>query len=320
MVKGTAPPGHTGALSARGVAGRWLGNRVRATAVGGCLLLLALAASLVAATSFAGTSSAGNPLDKVDPAVVNAVQGGGQTTFWAILSEKADLSAAPSMKDSARGRFVYDRLNSVADQSQAGLRALLEQQAASYKPFWIINAIRIHGGADLLNQVAARPEVADIKADGAYKIPKPVAGGGGSPGVNTVEWGIDRIRAPLVWSTFGDRGENVVVANIDTGVQFDHSALVAKYRGNLGGGNFDHNYNWFDPSNVCGNPSTVPCDNNGHGTHTMGTMVGDDGDPGPNQIGVHLTHASSRRRAARPTRARSLPSSPRASGCWRRPT
>src|SRR6266545_4636145 len=33
-------------------------------------------------------------------------------------------------------------------------------------------------------------------------------------------------------------------------------------------------------------PSLVPCDNVFHGNHTMGTMVGDDGDPGTNQIGV----------------------------------
>src|SRR5262249_3426083 len=32
--------------------------------------------------------------------------------------------------------------------------------------------------------------------------------------------------------------------------------------------------------------SLAPCDNVFHGTHTMGTMVGDDGDPGANQIGV----------------------------------
>ncbi len=40
---------------------------------------------------------------------------------------------------------------------------------------------------------------------------------------------------------------------------------------------FDHDYNWWDPTGICGDE---PCDNAGHGTHTMGTMVGGDG-PGP---------------------------------------
>ena len=75
----------------------------------------------------------------------------------------------------------------------------------------------------------------------------------------------------------------IVVANIDTGVQWDHPALIAQYRGSKRTG-VNHNYSWFDPSNVCGDPSVEPCDNVGHGTHTMGTLVGDDG--GANEIGV----------------------------------
>ncbi len=54
-----------------------------------------------------------------------------------------------------------------------------------------------------------------------------------------------------------------------------------QYRGNNGDGTFNHNYNWFNASGPC---STAPCDTNGHGTHTMGTMAGDDG--AGNQIGV----------------------------------
>jgi subtilisin family serine protease len=281
MAIGTRSSGRGRAPTARGVAGRWRGTGRRAAALTGCLLLVVLVAALAAASSFAGTSA----MDKVDPTVVKAVDSGGQTTFWAVLDQQADLSAAPGMKDSARGRFVYDRLNSVANESQAGLRALLEQQSASFKPFWILNAIRVTGDAALLQAVAARPEVVEVLPDRTYPVPKPLPGNG-QPALDVVEWNIDRVRADEVWTAFGDRGENMVVANIDTGTQYNHSALVAQYRGNLGGGNFDHNYNWFDPSMVCGNPSLVPCDNNGHGTHTMGTMVGDDGDPGPNQIGV----------------------------------
>jgi subtilisin family serine protease len=60
---------------------------------------------------------------------------------------------------------------------------------------------------------------------------------------------------------------------IDTGVKFDHPALVNSYRGNLGGGIFEHNYNWFDFVNNI----PVPHDNNGHGTMGIGFVSGDDG-------------------------------------------
>lgn len=98
---------------------------------------------------------------------------------------------------------------------------------------------------------------------------------------STIEWGIDRVNANDVWSEYADTGQGIVVANIDTGVDWTHDALVNQSRGGAG----NHNYNWFMPTIVpeCGDGSE-PCDNDGHGSHTMGTIVGDDG--GTNQIGV----------------------------------
>jgi hypothetical protein len=84
------------------------------------------------------------------------------------------------------------------------------------------------------------------------------------------------VGAPTVWEQ-GVLGGGVVVASIDTGVDFEHPALVAQYRGTLDNGSFSHDGNWFDPTGICGD---VPCDNVGHGTHTVGTIVGGDG-PGP---------------------------------------
>ena len=75
----------------------------------------------------------------------------------------------------------------------------------------------------------------------------------------------------------------MVVASIDTGVRYTHNALVNQYRGNLGGGSFSHDYNWLDADAFDGD-SPTPFDDHGHGSHTVGTMVGDDG--GANQIGM----------------------------------
>jgi subtilisin family serine protease len=246
------------------------------------LLLLPILVIAAGAATYSAPAPAAGPSSKVAQKVVDQVSANGKATFWVILKEKADLSKVSKIGNwNERGRLVVDELKQTADESQAGLRGFLKKAGAQYEPFWIMNAIKVTAGQGVLNNLAHDPTIAAILPDRSYEVPKPIAGSQ-EPKVNTVEWNVNDIGAPNVWSTFGDRGENIVVANIDTGVQFDHPAVVGAYRGNLHNGSFDHNYNWFDPENVCGTPA--PCDNVAHGTHTMGTMVGDD--RGGNQIGV----------------------------------
>jgi subtilisin family serine protease len=71
-----------------------------------------------------------------------------------------------------------------------------------------------------------------------------------------------------------------VVGESDSGVQGDHPALRASYRGRSG----QNDYNWLDPWNG----SRAPVDVGGHGTHTTGTIVGSGGigvAPGAQWIG-----------------------------------
>jgi subtilisin family serine protease len=86
-------------------------------------------------------------------------------------------------------------------------------------------------------------------------------------------WNVLKVNADDVWSTYGVTGTGVIVSNIDTGVMYTHTALVDGYRGNEGGGSFDHNYNWWDPY---GDQPNAPYDYHSHGSHTIGTMVGRD--------------------------------------------
>ena len=103
----------------------------------------------------------------------------------------------------------------------------------------------------------------------------------------TIEPGITYTHAPDVWA-LGFRGQGITVAGADTGQRWTHNALKPHYRG-WDGQNVNHDYNWHDSihdgvGNPCGNDSPEPCDDNGHGTHTIGTAVGDDG--AGNQIGM----------------------------------
>lgn len=248
-------------------------------------LLAAMLAMLGMVSAPAATAQPDESTSKIEQSVATVLDTKDSADFWVMLSQRADLSGPSAIADwAARGTAVVNALRQTSDTSQAQIRAILDAEGVDYRPYYIVNAIEVRGGsAALAESLAQRADVASILAPRTYEIPQPTAGAFEGE-IDSVEWGIAATNADDVWSTFGVRGEGIVVANIDTGVQFSHPALVGKYRGNMGGGTFDHNYNWFDPSNVCGNPSLAPCDNNGHGTHTMGTMVGDDG--AANQIGM----------------------------------
>jgi subtilisin family serine protease len=250
----------------------------------GALLAVTLVAGLLVATS-RSASTAPRSFGNVDVRVVQQLRTQGSAGFWVLLRQQADLTPARAIRNwTVRGAFVVRELRSVAESSQAGLRAYLDSHQVTYRPFWIVNGIRVDAATtQLVAAVAARPEVRRIVPTWQVPVERGIPSATPDVRVAAVEWGIKNIGANRVWKKFRDRGEGVVVANIDTGVQFDHPALVQQYRGNLGGGSFDHDYNWWDPSHVCPPVGTVPCDNVGHGTHTMGTMVGRSG---ANKIGV----------------------------------
>lgn len=235
--------------------------------------------------------SAGGGEVMVEPAVADAVAAGGAADLWVEFDQTANLADAAEINGwKARGEHVYQELTATANDSQADLAGELTDRGVEVESLWIVNAMVVRGGDQAtLDTILADDDVAEVRSPRTYQIPEPVEPEPESAGaaVAAVEWGLANIRADRVWDEFGARGQGIVVGNIDTGVQFDHPALDDQYRGNQVGAAVEHDYHWWDPSQVCGSPSVVPCDNNGHGTHTMGTMVGDDTDDGGgNQVGV----------------------------------
>lgn len=227
--------------------------------------------------------------ESIDPALWPMLAQDGQFDFIVELSERADLTAADRLPTkAAKGAFVFSALQAAAANSQQELLTELSARGLRHRPFWIINAILVTGDAAALRDLAGHPEVAYIHANPAFEssLPSPDRAAADAQAAGGIEWNIALIGAPQLWAQAID-GHDVVIGGQDTGYDWDHPAIKNQYRG-WDGQSASHDYNWHDAihSSIgrCYADSPFPCDDHGHGTHTMGTMVGDDDDG--NQIGV----------------------------------
>jgi len=216
---------------------------------------------------------------KVDPWVLQTVSDG-DTEFLVYLTTQADLSGASLLPTKLeKGWFVYQTLTSTAERTQKPVIADLERLGVEYHTHWIANMIWVRGNLKIVQQLAGRAEVAYLYANPQIAMEMPIVEIGSYPQPEGIGWNISWVNAPQVWQ-LGYTGQGVVIGGQDTGYIWNHPAIKNQYRG-WNGATADHEYNWFDATY---NHALAPVDPVGHGTHTMGTMVGNDG--GSNRIGM----------------------------------
>ncbi len=225
---------------------------------------------------------------KVDPWVL-ATDSQGQTEFLLFLREQANLSGAHALRGKIeKGQYVFQQLSGTAAHTQTPVIQFLEAQGVTYRSYWVANMLWVRGDAALVQALAARPDVAHLYANPAVRLDEPARSPSHALALapEAIEWNILKVNADDLWA-LGYTGQGAVIGGQDTGYEWDHPALVNQYRG-WDGSTTDHNYNWHDAihsgGGVCGPDSPEPCDDYNHGTHTMGTMVGDGG--GSNRIGM----------------------------------
>ena len=225
---------------------------------------------------------------KVAPDVLAIVTAEGETDFMIEMVSQADVSPVAMLRGkTAKNRYVFDTLRAHAVRTQAPVLAKLTERGVTHQSFWIANAIAVKGDRNDLEAMASMPEVDYVHGVGGVRHIGSFAGTpakADEPRTAPVEPGIALVRAPEVWA-LGFTGQGVVVGDHDIGVMWDHAALKNQYRG-WDGENVSHDYNWLNafPQDPFCDELATPCDPHVHGTHTTGTMVGDDG--GDNRIGM----------------------------------
>ena len=178
------------------------------------------------------------------------------------MAEHVDLSRYTQGRASASA-LIHD-LKETARLSQAPVLAWLatndlRERAQS---FWISNCLVLEATPNQIVALAALPGIQSIEMDSGGGADGEIGSGAQE---TATDWNLNLIRIPEVWSAFGLDGTGVVVGSMDTGIDVNHTALVGKWRGGTN--------SWRDIINNLPNPY----DDHGHGSHTIGTMVGGDG-------------------------------------------
>ena len=193
--------------------------------------------------------------------------------LFVILKDQADISDVANIADrDERLTEAYTRLVDHADQTQADLRETLDTFGVKYTPYYLENAMEVQGGAFMRLFLMTRSEVDRVIPSPRLRAApedSPSPGFESGPPADYVGWNIKMIGADKVWTEFGVRGEGIVVGQSDSGVDGNHPAIAKQYRGYNG----SDDYNWFDPWDGTSSPN----DEGGHGTHTMGTILGEGG-------------------------------------------
>ncbi len=197
-----------------------------------------------------------------------------------------DVSA---LRGTARREAVIDRLKTLARDSQKGLLSSLAAHTAAgrareIRPLWIVNCVACELTPSAVRDIVdmKTPDRIDLEETQivlASRTKIEHTGYSLAPASDTA-WGVKWINAPLVWDQ-GYQGQDVIIGELDTGVDYTHTDLAGRIWNNLGeipdngidddGNGYTDDYYGY---NFNGNDKD-PMDDQGHGTHVAGTICGD---------------------------------------------
>ena len=221
---------------------------------------------------------------EITPALQNIVSEKGDDEFISVnirLSKQYDeeklfVQSRQISGREARREFVVNELKDFRDTHQAGLLSYLEARKSAGKvkeirSFWISNVVNCLVKPEVVNELAAMKDLARLDYNKERYVLMSDAHQQGNTLMepdntltNNLAWNVTLVNADQAWNE-GFTGEGIVVAVLDTGVNYNHQDL----QGNM----------WTHPDypnhgyNTAGNNHNT-MDYNSHGTHCAGTVAG----------------------------------------------
>ena len=176
---------------------------------------------------------------------------------------------------SERRSFVIQELQNFSKANQHDLLLLCNEAAKTnivkdVKSFWLFNGISCTTNREMIEYLSQRNDIAFIDLDSIVMLPEDEESVETNEHSRTIAWHVSQVRANDVWNyngASGFDGTGVIVAIIDTGINYNHLDL-ADHMWDGGPDYPNHGYDFYDDDND-------PMDEYGHGSHCAGITAGD---------------------------------------------
>ncbi len=175
-----------------------------------------------------------------------------------------------------RRAFVVETLKEFSSQKQAALLSYLKEmekagRVKDMKPLWIGNLVNCKVKPEVIQELMTRKDIARIDYDKQRNVLLSPSHLFGTPVLQPdnlktrdLAWNVTLVGADQAWEQ-GYTGQEVIVAVLDTGVNYNHNDIKENMWEHPDYPN--HGYNFVDD-----NHNTM--DDSGHGTHCAGTVAG----------------------------------------------
>ncbi|MDP8205444.1 MAG: S8 family serine peptidase [Candidatus Electryonea clarkiae] len=192
-----------------------------------------------------------------------------------LMSERPDINVlrdlVKNLPRKERAKVVLDEIVSLAEETQYELLEYLEFESdrgsvQDIHSLRTINGIAIKAAANVIHNISRRDDIDRVIYDPPRNVFFDEMGTQAGNELDELTWGVEQINAEAVWEA-GYTGEGVLVAVLDTGVNYNHPDL----EDHLWDGGDDYPNHGYD----FGTDDNDPLDTYGHGTHVAGTVCGD---------------------------------------------
>lgn len=235
---------------------------------------LALVAFLLSASAFGQVAKISPSLENIQETIQQ--DGISSDTLISIVvfldnegltSRIGKISSLKSLAIKERHEQVIENLVRTSDSSLASIKAEISRiyPPAEFREFWIAQAVATKIPISILSEIQKLHGVYSIIEDARIEYIQPVEIPNHLAKAQATSNHLGALNIPALWKR-GLKGRGRIVCSFDTGVEESHPALQSKWRGN----HTAHSAAWFAPNLT----DPLPVDKVGHGTHTMGIMIG----------------------------------------------